>query len=227
VASPDALRVFIGFDARQIVSYTVLQLSIIAKASKPVAITPLILETLPIQRRGLTPFTFSRFLVPYLCGYEGHAIFLDADMMLRDDIHKLAKCNDGKSDVLVVNHQGSLAFEKSSVMLFNCSKCATLTPEYIEDGRNGLHDFAWAKQVGELPHEWNHLVGYEATDPKTKLAHFTQGVPAFPETAKSEFAAEWTALMARSTSTRSWQEIMGTSVHAAPVMERLKELNAA
>lgn len=222
------LRCFIGFDARQIVSYTVLQLSILQKATRPVAIVPLILETLPITRRGLTPFTFSRFLVPYLCGFEGTAIFLDADIMLRDDIHKLAKLNDGKSDVMVVPHDGPLAFERSSVMLFNCAKCSTLTPEYVEEPRNNLHDFAWAKKVGDLPKVWNHLVGYEAPDPAAKLAHYTQGVPIFPETAKSEYAAEWLALMAKATSTRSWSEIMGPSVHAKPVMDLiLKTADAA
>lgn len=220
------LRIFIGFDARQIVSYTVLQMSIIAKASRPVAIVPLILETLPITRRGLTPFTYSRFLVPYLCGFEGQAIFLDADIMLRGDIHQLAKLNDGKSDVMVVPHEGPLAYERSSVMLFNNAKCSTLTPEYVQEPRNGLHDMKWANKVGDLPKVWNHLVGYQAPDPATKLAHYTQGVPIFPETAKCEFATEWLSYMTAATSCQSWSEIMGASVHAKAVLDKIKGLAA-
>lgn len=226
MAPSNALTCFIGFDARQIVAYTVLQMSILAKASRPVAIVPLILETLPITRRGLTPFTFSRFLVPWLCGFEGQAVFLDADIMLRGDLHQLTKLNDGKSDVMVVPHENELAFERSSVMLFNNAKCSTLTPEYVQEPRNQLHDFKWANQVGSLPKVWNHLVGYEAPDPATKLAHYTQGVPAFPETAKSEFSAEWLNYMTAATGHQSWSEIMGASVHARAVLDKIKGLAA-
>jgi len=38
-----------------------------------------------------TEFSFSRFLVPYLCGYEGKAIFMDGDMLCRSDIAELWK----------------------------------------------------------------------------------------------------------------------------------------
>ena len=48
----DPLKIFIGFDPRQAVSYTALQQSIISNASKPVSITPLVIETLPIERTG-------------------------------------------------------------------------------------------------------------------------------------------------------------------------------
>ena len=50
------LKIFIGFDERQILSFTTLVASVYEAASKPVAISPLVLETLPITRRGLTPF---------------------------------------------------------------------------------------------------------------------------------------------------------------------------
>ena len=39
-------------------------------------------------------FSFSRFLVPYLCGYDGWGLFLDADMILTDDIAKLFALKD-------------------------------------------------------------------------------------------------------------------------------------
>ena len=226
MAASSPLNIYVGFDARQLVSFNVLVMSILDKATKPVAIHPLILETLPIRRRGLTPFTFSRFLVPYLSGFEGVSAFLDADMMVRDDIHKLAACNDGHSDVHVVKHEGALEFERPAVMLFNNAKCALLTPSYVEDLNNPLFDMKWARNVGTLPREWNHLVGYEAPNPKAKLAHFTQGVPVWPETEKSEFAAEWRAFMSKTISCRSWGEIMGSSVHAKHVMDRLKEVVA-
>lgn len=219
------LRVFVGFDPRQIISYTVLQMAAMQWASKPIAITPLVLETLPITRRGLTPFTYSRFLVPWLCGYEGTAVFLDADIMPRADLYKLAALADESADVSVC--QGPMRFEWSSVMVFNNAKCSVLTPEYVQDERNGLLDLAWAKKVGALPLEWNHLVGYDAPNPKAKLVHFTQGVPAYPETKDSEHAAEWVRYQTSATSTLPWRDIMGNSVHAKPVYERLEREKAA
>jgi len=42
------LRIFVGFDDRQWVSFTTLASSLYKTAKLPVAITPLILETLPI-----------------------------------------------------------------------------------------------------------------------------------------------------------------------------------
>jgi hypothetical protein len=75
------LRIFVGHDPLQPVSTTVLVHSIISRASKPVCVTPLSLKTLPIKRRGLTEFTYSRFLVPYLCDYQGWSLFLDTDFV--------------------------------------------------------------------------------------------------------------------------------------------------
>jgi lipopolysaccharide biosynthesis glycosyltransferase len=69
----------------------VLAHSIYKRASKPVSITPLVLSQLPIKRVGLTEFTYSRYLVPYLCGYEGLAIFMDADMLCLGDVHELVQ----------------------------------------------------------------------------------------------------------------------------------------
>ena len=83
------LHIFIGFDERQRVSFTTLAASIYELSSKPVAISPLIPRTLPITRRGLTPFTFSRFLVPWLDFRK--AVFLDADMLLLTDINEVVE----------------------------------------------------------------------------------------------------------------------------------------
>src|SRR5688572_3980942 len=143
------LRVFIGFDPRQPVAYQVAAASITKHSSRPVSITPLILSQLPLKRRGLTEFTFSRFLVPYLCGYEGHALFVDADVLCLGDIAELPWDDDGAS-VYVVEHTSvqkgdktvDVRFERPSVMLFNCADCPRLTPEYIETGNP--FQFSWA-----------------------------------------------------------------------------------
>jgi len=209
------LRIFIGADPRQPVSLSVLAQSVYRLSSQPVAITPLVIEQLPIKRVGLTPFTFSRFLVPYLCNYEGWGLFLDADILLTDDIAKLFAMANDKYSVMVskdLDHK----FEWASVMLFNCAKCKILTPEYVETA-TGLHTIAWAKdeEIGDLPRDWNHLVGYQDTPEQTpKLIHYTQGMPAYPLTQDSPYALEWAKEHQYMNSIRPWEELMGNSVHA-------------
>lgn len=219
------LPVFIGYDHRQPVSFSALTHSLISTSSKPLAITPLVLGTLALRRVGLTPFTFSRFLVPRLMEHEGWALFLDIDMMARADISDLFALADDKYSVMVVKNEKR--FEWTSLMLFNCAKCQTLTPEYVATA-DGLHKITWApdEEIGELPAEWNHLVGYDPPNPNAKLVHFTQGVPAYPETKDSEFGEEWRHVAGSAFSSVSWQELMGNSVHAQFVYERLAR-NAA
>ena len=217
MASP--LRIFIGWDHRQPVSYTVLQQSIIENAKRPVQITPLVLDTLPIKRQGLTPFTFSRFLVPWLCDYRGWALFLDVDMLVRADVGELFDMADPKYAVMVSKNE--LRFEWASAMLMNCERCRQLTPEYVEM-TPALHKLAWLQEddIGELPAEWNHLVGYD--EPKeAKLVHFTQGIPFYQETANTEYAMEWRQVLERATESVPWFALMGQSIHAKPVHERL------
>jgi len=214
------LKIFIGFDDRQPVSYNVLQYSIIKYASQPVSITPLILDTLPMNRRGLTPFTYSRFICPYLCGFEGKSVFMDADMILRADICELLNYNMDNIDVALVKNK--MKFEWSSLMLFNNERCRKLTPQFIDDESHNPLGMGWAKAVGELPAEWNHLVGYDDPSPNAKLVHYTQGVPAWRETADCEHSMEWRTTMLAMTQAKPWTEIMGNSVHAKPVLERLK-----
>lgn len=210
----EVLKVFIGYDHRQPISLNVLASSIYPRSSKPVAIIPLVLDQLPIKRQGLTPFTFSRFLVPYLCNYEGWALFLDLDMIVLDDIAKLFAMADDKYAVMV--SKNDLKFERASMMLFNCSKNKILTPEYIET-QGALHTINWVPDelVGDLPREWNHLVGYDPLRENPKLVHYTQGVPAFQQTADSEHADKWFLEHQKMNFVTNWLELMGNSVHAA------------
>jgi len=205
------VKIFIGYDPRQPVAVQVLMHSIYTRASKPVEITPLVLSQLPIQRTGLTQFTFTRYLVPYLCNYRGEALFLDADMLVLDDIYKLEEiCAPQMAPVSVVKNERR--FEWPSLMYFNNARCEKLTPAYIES--QSPHNLEWASRIGDIPAEWNHLVGYDKPNPNAKLIHFTQGIPCFEETKNCEFSAQWMEEMKRTITTVSWDEIMGKSVHA-------------
>lgn len=206
------IRVFIGFDGNETVAYHVLAHSIMRHASEPVSITPLMLRQLPLTRERTptqsTEFSFSRFLVPWLCGYEGEAIFMDCDMLCRTDIASLRA--DRQSAVSVVKHdyeprpedkflgqRQSIYAKKnwSSLMVFNNSACRKLTPEYVNTASGlELHQFKWLPSdawIGSLPVEWNHLVGEYAPNPAAKIVHFTRGGPWFDEYRDCEFAAPW------------------------------------
>lgn len=218
--TPDTLRVMIGFDPRQAVAYSVLQSSILLRSTKPVAITPLIIEQLPLKREGLTPFTYTRFLVPWLCDYKGWALFLDCDIAVFDDVAKLFAMADDKYAVMV--SKNPLRFEWASVMLFNCGHDANkvLTPEYVSEARSPhLIDWCKPEEIGDLPRDWNHLVGYDAANADPKLVHYTQGVPAHPEVTECEHAQKWKQEHIWLNSTLPWVQLMGKSVHATAVTD--------
>lgn len=204
------MQIFVGVDERQPIAFTALSHSIIWRSSFPVSLTPLVIDQLPIKRRGLTGFTYSRFLVPWLMGYQGVGLFLDADMIVRGDIQELFDLFDPIHSVQVVKNKR--IFEWPSLMLFNCAECTKLTPEFVENPENKLFDFAWAESVGELPAEWNHCIGYD--EPKeAKLLHYTTGIPIFEETKKFGYLEEWKEAQRFANASVGWGELMGASVH--------------
>lgn len=219
-APREPLRICIGFDHRQPIAFTVLQHSILTRASRPVSITPLVLSQMPIEKQGLTPFTYSRFLVPWLCGFKGVALFLDADMLVLADIAQLFDLFEERHAVMVCKNKKR--FEWASVMLFNCGHVENriLTPQFVE-GAGGLHSIGWTDKVGELPLEWNHLVMYDEPKP-AKLVHYTGGLPIFPETRDLGYREEWEREAKAATSCESWMTLMGKSIHYKPVMEHLQ-----
>jgi lipopolysaccharide biosynthesis glycosyltransferase len=210
------IPVFIGYDSREAVAFSVLSFSIHSRATQPVSVTPIMLSQLttvftrdkhPLQS---TEFSFSRFLTPYLSGYTGWSVFMDCDMLMLDDIAALWALRDDRYAVMVVKHQHvpketekflgmpQSKYEKknwSSVMLFNNARCRALTPEYVSSASGlDLHQFKWLEsddEIGTLPRRWNHLVGYDPATPDTALIHYTLGGPYFTEYANCEYADEW------------------------------------
>jgi len=206
------MNIFIGYDKRQPLAYNVCRHSIERRASKRVHIEPLIIEQMPIQRKGLTEFTFSRYLVPYLCQYKEEALFLDPDMIVLEDIHKIKEFVFMDKAVSIVKNP--LRFEWPSLMYFNNPLCGELTLEEVALGKP--QTLAWAQdRIGALPSEWNHCVGYDAPNPNAKIVHFTQGIPCWPETQDCEFSKEWQKEAKLTIGTVSWNELMGQSVHKA------------
>ena len=205
------INVTIGYDPREAVAFSVLAYSIHARASVPVSIAPLMLSqltgVLTRERHALqsTDFSFSRFLTPYLAGFEGWSLFMDCDMLMLDDIARLWALRDERYAVMVVKHdhvpqeatkflgEPQTKYEQknwSSVMVFNNARCRALTPDFVNtaSGLALLNDDTF---IGALPDRWNHLVGYNAPRADAALVHYTLGGPYFAEYAACEYAAEW------------------------------------
>lgn len=210
------IRIFIGLDERQPIAAQVLIHSLYSRSSVPLSITPLVLSQLPIKRKGLTSFTFSRYTVPWLCEFRGRAIFMDADMLCLTDIAKLMDEADPLAAISVVKNERR--FEWPSLMVFNCAACLKLQPDWIDSKETNPAALTWAKQIGELPSEYNHLVGYDRQRKDAKIVHFTQGVPCWQETMDCEYATEWHAERKSANSSVSWKELMGGSIHREKVL---------
>lgn len=213
------LKIFVGFDGEvEPVAYHTFCQSVIEKATIPVSFTPLALNTLnnyiETHDDGSNAFIYSRFLVPYLCDFKGYALYVDGDMLCRDDIDKLVDEIDPWAAVSVIKHDYKTKFPVkyngnknedypkknwSSVMFWDCGhiKNKRLTPEYIMTNTGShLHRFEWLKNdftelVGELPIEWNWLVSEYEYNENAKLVHFTIGTPCFYNFMNCDYADEW------------------------------------
>ena len=118
------LKVFVGWDPREVAAYQVCVRSLAAQSSVALDIEPLVLGHLqalglyrrPTARRGgrlwdlisdapmSTEFALTRFLVPHLAGRGGWALFCDADFLWRADVAELLELADPRTAVQVVKH---------------------------------------------------------------------------------------------------------------------------
>ena len=210
------IDVFIGYDNREKVAYHVLSESLINYSSKPLKITPIATNNLQdIFKRenntsASTEFSFSRFLVPHLMGYEGWALFMDCDMLVYKDINELWELRDEKYAVQVCKHnyipkdsikflgQPQISYPKknwSSFMLMNCGMCKDLTLDYVNKASGlELHQFKWLESdhlIGTLPLEWNWLEGEYDYKEDICNVHFTRGGPYFKEYKDCDYSKDW------------------------------------
>jgi lipopolysaccharide biosynthesis glycosyltransferase len=209
------IPIFIGYDSKVKIAYHVLAESILRNSSTPVAISPINLSNLKnIYTRKQDPlasteFSFSRFLVPHLMNYNGWAIFMDSDMVMLSDITELWNLRNEDYAIQVCKHDYTPSSKNkflgnnqtiyvkknwSSLMLMNCSKCKTLTTEYVNT-KSGLelHQFKWLDEnlIGSIPLEWNWLVGEYPYKKDVHNVHFTEGGPYFKDYKNTEYANEW------------------------------------
>lgn len=216
------IKIFIGYDPVETVAWHAMAHSILRQSSQPVALVPVSIKNLKgVYTRERNPkqsneFSFTRFLVPYLSGFQGYALFFDCDMMLRTDIAEIfdvIESQPGKA-VYVVKHDyeprdgikflNTVQYQYprknwSSVVLWDCSHPANkiVTPDYVNTASPmELHRFKWLddEQIGELDVRWNWLVGeYDEPPVDVKNVHWTVGGPYFEEYNSVDFSKEWFA----------------------------------
>lgn len=214
------LKIYIGFDPVETVSWHTLAHSIYSHSSLPVALVPVNIRNMTqfFRRerdvKQSNEFSFSRFLVPYMNDYSGYAVFMDCDMLIRSDISEIFEIAHQAQDkaVHVVKHTykprddvkylGNVQYQYprknwSSVMMWNCGheKNKALTTDFVSKASGlDLHRFTWLEddEIGELDVTWNWLVGEYADPPKNvKNVHWTNGGPYFDEYRDIDFADEW------------------------------------
>jgi lipopolysaccharide biosynthesis glycosyltransferase len=160
-----------------------------------------------------TEFANSRFLVPFLAE-RGMALFMDCDMLVRSSLMELfQRCEAERGDFAVwcVKHdyrpknevkmdgQKQTIYSRknwSSVVLWDVdhpsNKKLTIEAVNTLPGKD-LHAFCWLedREIGELPAEFNFLVGH--TDPSIdpKIVHFTEGFPGMKGYENVPFAEDW------------------------------------
>lgn len=132
-----------------------------------------------------TDFSFRRFLVPYLCGHKGFAIFCDADIVFTTDLDQLidyaitqpehamwcVKHNHDPENTEKMHGVEQTKYRRknwSSLVLWNCGHPSNriLTPHEVNTRPGAwLHGFDWLHDnlIGELPETWNWLCGHSPT----------------------------------------------------------------
>ncbi len=227
-------RVYIGYDSREHDAFEVCKHTLLKHATVPLLVERVdqrALRHAGLYRRAPLPgtwtdsvdgksfsteFSFTRFLVPALCQYEGWALFMDCDFLWRRDVRHLFDLieeNQNKS-ALVVHHnydpkdtikmdgrEQTVYSNKnwSSLMLLNCAACWELTPDVVNTKPGiWLHTFRWAGmtyKLGALDETWNWLPGHSSEGINPAAVHFTRGIPSMPGYENEPYADEWFAAL--------------------------------
>lgn len=230
-------RIFIGWDPREAAAFAVARYSLRRHMAPMLPVNGLILDDL--RRRGLytrptevrngpagspvlwdvisdapmsTQHANARFLVRELSGCRGWSLFMDGDMLVRDNVAGLFDQLDPSKALYCVRHeyeigeaikmdgQKQTSYSRknwSSFFIINNEHEANkaLTVELINTvpGRD-LHRFCWLDDdglIGELAPEWNYLIGVSTYRQHPKVCHFTLGTPDVPGYEQCDYSFDW------------------------------------
>lgn len=188
------LRIFIGTEESQRVPAQVLEHSIRKHATVPVEVVAMLDLPVPTPRgeanRPRTGFSLYRWMIPELCGFEGRALYLDADMIVFGDVAELAALPfDGRSVLCTAQREPPDRWRDDpkfrpgpniAVLLLDCARLdwdVRGIVAQLDAGELAYRDlvnlgFVPADDVGTtIPVEWNHLERFEPG--VTRLVHYT------------------------------------------------------
>jgi hypothetical protein len=178
------IRIYVASSASEALPVKVLEYSIRQHASTTVTVTPLCDVGISIpkprapENQPRTPFSFQRFLIPQVCGYAGHAIYLDSDMLVFKDITDLWRRPLGDANVLAAWASASGQKPQYSVMLMDCSQLKWNIREIVDQLDAGtlsyeqlMYDLSLARTRADIEPDWNSLEAYK--EGQTALLHFT------------------------------------------------------
>lgn len=179
------VRVFVAASKGEWLPMRVLEFSMRETTALPVEVCAIASfgKTIPqprdLRNRPRTPFSFQRFLIPEICGYEGRAIYLDADMQVFTDIAQVWDHDMGAHDLLAVSEGTAGRKGQFSVMLLDCAKLRWNIADIVRglDERRYtyeelMHGMCVAASVGRtLDPAWNSLESYSPG--VTRLLHYT------------------------------------------------------
>lgn len=217
--------IFIGFDSRnygQQLAHDVCKRSI-EHLNTNIKINTLVKKNLENKNTytrtddtSATEFTYTRFLVPYLSGYKGWALFCDSDFLwFKDPDVLFNQHNDMNKAVYCVQHSytqcnGKLKMDGqtqewyprknwSSLMLFNCAHPSVVKYLTCDNVNNKppswLHRMEWCddNMIGSIDVKYNYLVDYYNHLQINEIGalHFTDGGPWHPLYRNVTFGEYW------------------------------------
>ena len=210
----ETARIYVGADRSQLLAVKVLEHSIKRHTKMDVEVYPMV--DLPIkkpqnpQNWQRTGFSFSRFCIPKLADYQGKAIYLDADMLVCQDIAKLWQIPFDGAKVIIQGEipphhrqQKKLGAPKKrikqcAVMLLDCEKLTWDIESIINDLDEGkynyeqlMYDLCILKEEDikyGVPFAWNSLEYY---DENTCLIHYTDMATQPWVSCKNQYAYLW------------------------------------
>lgn len=164
------------------------------------------------EAKTTNPFSRTRFLTPLIdCAYSESdwVFFADDDYIFLENPMNLLETLDLTKTVYVCKHdrytskvsikmddqkQNNYSRKNwSSLILFNKSKFELTLEDIFKMNLKDLHQFTWCadSEIGEIPLEWNWLVGeYEEID-HPKGLHYTLGGPWYNKPYPSRYNEVW------------------------------------
>ena len=178
-------RIFIGTDPSQAIACKLLQHSMRKHTTMPLVFDTMDSVAWPFPKdpknQPRTEFSFHRFAIPKLAGYQGRALYVDADMLVFRDLRELWAMPFDGATVLHAPSSNPQRPKQFSVMLLDCDRLRWDPAEIIAGLDSGRFDYDQlvgnvclepeAQVQARLPIEWNSLDVH--VPGRTALLHYT------------------------------------------------------